>query len=115
MIWTLILVVLAATVVLFFHFFTKDGTVPIPQAWRSFTVWLAAVGMVLGEFVVKLLQWLASFWEPLQSQFGDVLGAASTGRALQLISLVFFVLRMKGQGFPALKLPSIPKPSDDTA
>lgn len=103
---TLILVALVAAAVLFFRYFTKNGTVPMPVAWKSFTVWLSGAGMVLGAYIVDLLQWVASFWEPFQSQFGQLLHAPSAGAALQILSAIFFVLRMKGQGLPSF--PGLP-------
>lgn len=110
---TLILVAVALAALAFFHYFTKNGTVPLPQAWRSFTVWLSAVGTVLGAYIVDLAQWVASFWEPFQSQFGALLAAESAGAALQILSAIFFVLRMKAQSGPSL--PKFPSPDDTDA
>lgn len=108
LILTLALVGLAVAALAFFRYFTKNGTVPLPQAWRSFTVWLSAVGTIAGAYIVELLQWIASFWEPFAAQFGDLLSADSAGAALQIMSAIFFVLRMKKQGAP--KLPDFPAP-----
>lgn len=102
---TILLLILAAVLLLFFQKFTRNGAVPLKSAWRSFTVWLSAAGLVLGQYIVDVLQWLASIWEPFREQFGDLLAANATGQALQILSAVFFVLRMKGQGFPKLNLP----------
>lgn len=107
---TLIIVALVAAALLFFRYFTRNGTIPLPQAWRSFTVWLSAVGAVAGPYIVELAAWVASFWEPLQAQFGDLLAVDSAGKALQVLSAIFFVLRMKAQGAP--KLPEFPRPYD---
>lgn len=108
---TVVLVLLVALAVWFYDAFTKKGAVPLAAAWKSFTVWLSAAGMVLGAYIVDLLQWAASYWEPLRAQFGDVLSAPSAGAALQILSAIFFVLRMKGQGLPAF--PHIPEPDDE--
>lgn len=107
---TLLIVALVAAALLFFRYFTRNGTIPLPQAWRSFTVWLSAVGAVAGPYLVELAAWLASFWEPLQAQFGDLLSVDSAGKALQVLSAIFFVLRMKAQGAPAF--PDFPSPDD---
>lgn len=108
LLFTLILVGLVLAALAFFKYFTRYGTVALPTAWRSFTVWLSIVGTVLGQFIVDLLGWVASFWDPFRAQFGDLLTAPSAGHALQLLSAIFFVLRMKGQGFPSLRLPPVP-------
>lgn len=110
MILTFAIVALVAAALLFFRYFTRNGTIPLPQAWRAATVWLSAVGAVAGPYIVELAAWLASFWEPLQAQFGDLLAVDSAGKALQVLSAIFFVVRMKGQGAPAF--PDFPRPYD---
>lgn len=107
---TLLIVAIVAAALLFFRYFTRNGTIPLPQAWRSFTVWVSAVGAVAGPYIVELAAWVASFWEPFQSQFGALLAADSAGAALQILSAIFFVLRMKAQGAPAF--PDFPSPDD---
>ncbi|WP_202841996.1 hypothetical protein [Luteimonas saliphila] len=108
--FTLLLLVAVFAAVFFFKF-SKKGTVPLAVAWKSYTGWLSAVGLVLGAYIVDLLRYVASFWEPFQSQFGELLAADSAGQALQIVSAIFFVLRMKGQGAPELRLPPIPRSS----
>jgi hypothetical protein len=110
---TLFLVALCAAALLFFRYFTRNGAVPLPQAWRSFTVWLSAVGTVLGAYIVDLFAWVAGFWEPFRAQFGDLLAADSAGAALQILSAIFFLLRMKAQGAPGF--PKFPSPDDTDA
>lgn len=112
LIFTLILIVLALAAWLFYAKFTKHGAIPVAAAWRSYTVWLAAVGTAFGAYIVELLRYLADTWEPLRAQFGDVLGAHSAGMAVQTLSAIFLILRIKGQGLPGLSLPSIPDDTD---
>ena len=112
LLFTLILVVLALAAWLFYAKFTKHGAVPLAAAWRSYTVWLAALGTAFGAYFVELLRYFADTWEPLRAQFGDVLGANSAGMALQALSAIFLILRIKGQGLPGLALPSIPDDAD---
>ena len=112
-IFTLFLIVAVALAVLFYAKFTRFGAVPVAKAWKSYTTWLAAVGMVFGQFIVDGLQWVAGLWEPFRDQFGALLHADNAGMALQLLSAVFFLLRQKAQGFPSLPdLPSIPAADD---
>ena len=111
-VFTLLLLVVIALAVLFYVKFTKYGAVPLATAWRSYTMWLSAAGVLFGQFIVEGLGWVAGFWDSFQGQFGGLLDDPSAGRALQLMSAFFFLLRAKGQGFPSLKLPSFP---DDKA
>lgn len=111
-VFTLLLVVVVAAALFFFKYFTKNGTVPLPNAWRAATVWLSAFGTLAAQWVVDLLAWVAGFWDPMQAQFGDLLSNPSSVKALQLLSAFFFVVRMKGQGFPAFKFPSMPGGND---
>lgn len=115
LIFTLILLAVVALAWVFYDKFTRRGAVPLAVAWRSYTVWLSMVGTVLGSYIVDLLRYFADAWEPLRAQFGDLLGANSTGMALQLLSGIFLVLRIKGQGLPALKLPPLPGADTDKA
>ena len=110
--FTILLLALVALAVLFYAKFTRYGAVPLAAAWRSYTAWLCLVGMAFGQFVVDGLSWLAGFWESFSAQFGPILDAPAAGKALQLLSAFFFLLRMKGQGFPALQLPDLPDDTD---
>lgn len=112
LLFTLILVAIVAAAYLFYDKFTKKGAVPLDVAWRSFTVWLAATGAVLGQYLVDLFGWAATQVDFLQDRFGSLLANPSAGEALQLLSGLFLILRLKKQGLPALKLPSIPDPAD---
>ena len=47
-----------------------------------------------------------------QDRFGSLLANPSAGEALQAMSAVFLVLRLKKQGLPGLTLPKIPDPTD---
>lgn len=111
-IFTVGLVLIIAAAMLFYAKFTRYGAVPLSTAWRSYTAWLSLVGVVLGQFIVNALEWLAGIWEPFRDQFGSIVSADSAGVALQAISAIFFLLRMKGQGFPKLELPSLPDDTD---
>ncbi len=112
MIFTLILLAVIALAWVFYDKFTQRGAVPLAAAWRSYTVWLAAAGTAFGAYIVDLLRYFADTWEPLRAQFGDLLGAHSAGMALQVLSAIFLVLRVKGQGLPSFKLPSVPGDTD---
>lgn len=106
---TLLLLLVCGLAWLFYAKFTRHGAVPISTAWRSYTTWLAAVGVAFGQYIVELLRYFADVWEPLRSQFGDLLSAGSAGLALQILSAIFLVLRVKAQGLPGMKLPDLPK------
>lgn len=110
--FTLLLLATLALAWVFYAKFTRKGAVPLDVAFRSFTVWLSLLGAAFGQFIVDFLAWLASIWEPLQAQFGSLLSVESAGQALQIVSAIFFLLRMKGQGFPAFRFPDIPDPTD---
>lgn len=110
--FTLILVALIALAWIFYDKFTRHGAVPLAAAWRSYTMWLSAAGIALGGYIVELLRYFADAWEPLRSQFGDLLGADSAGMALQTLSAIFLLFRIKGQGLPGFSLPKIPDDSD---
>lgn len=112
LLFTLVLVVIAAAGVLFYAKFTRYGAVDFRTAWTHATLWGSAVLGVFGPFVAELIAWLASIWEPLQQRAGGLLANPTFGEALQLIGLFFFLLKAKGQTFP--KLPRIPSP-DETA
>lgn len=105
--FTVLLIAAAAFALLVFRF-TENGTVPVREAYRKATVWLSLVGGLAGGYIVDLASWVASFWEPLQAQFGAVLGADNAGMALQAVSMLFFIVRMKGQGGGAPKVPELP-------
>lgn len=109
---TILLAVLVVAVYFFYAKFTRKGAVPLGDAWKSFTVWLAAVGTVLGAYLVDLFAWAATQVDFLQDRFGSLLANPSAGEALQALSAVFLVLRLKKQGLPGLKLPKIPDPTD---
>lgn len=111
-IFTVMLLTVLAAAWVFYAKFTRKGAVPLDVAFRSFTVWLSLLGAAFGQFIVDFLAWLASIWEPLQAQFGSLLSVESAGQALQIVSAIFFLLRMKGQGFPAFRFPDIPDPTD---
>jgi len=111
-IFTVMLLTVLAAAWVFYAKFTRKGAVPLDVAFRSFTVWLSLLGAAFGQFIVDFLAWLASIWEPLQAQFGSLLAVESAGMALQVLSGIFFLLRMKGQGFPGFKFPAIPDPTD---
>lgn len=106
----ILLIVVLAWV--FYDKFTRRGAVPLDVAFRSYTAWLAAVGALLGDYVVALFHWAAQQVDFLQSQFGSLLAEPSLGAFVQLSSAVFLLLRLKGQGMPAFKLPDIPDPVD---
>ncbi len=110
--FTLILVALIALAWIFYDKFTRHGAVSLSAAWRSYTMWLSAVGLAFGGYIIELLRYFADAWEPLRAQFGDVLGANSAGMALQALSAIFLVLRIKGQGLPGFSLPRIPDDTD---
>lgn len=110
--FTILLVALIAVAYLFYDKFTRKGAVPLDIAWRQFTVWLAAAGTVLGDYLVQLFGWAAGQVDFLQERFGGLLADPSAGQALQLLSWFFLLLRLKGQGLPAFKLPSIPDEAD---
>lgn len=109
---TLLLVALVAAIYLFYAKFTKYGAVPLGAAWTSFTTWLAAVGLILGQYLIDVFAWAASQVDFLQDRFGSLLANPSAGEALQLLSTVFLVLRLKKQGFPGLTFPKIPDSTD---
>jgi hypothetical protein len=109
--FTLLLVLLIAVAYLFYDKFTRKGAVPLGSAWKSFTVWLAAAGTVLGQYLVDLFAWGATQVDFLQDRFGGLLADPSAGQALQLLSWFFLLLRLKGQGLPSIRLPDLP---DDT-
>lgn len=112
--FTLFLIAGAALALFFFAKFTRYGTIDFKTAWNSFTLWLAAIMAVLGQFAGDLLGWLASLWEPLQAQAGDLFANPSFGQFVSFIGVVFFLVRSKGQGFPKLPdFPSIPDETDD--
>lgn len=106
---TVALVLVCAVAWIFFDRFTRRGAIPLEKAVRDFTSYLCAMGVVLGDYIIDLLRWVADFWEPMRAQFGDLLHAPNAGLALQLLSLVFFLFKAKGQGRPKLKLPDLPK------
>lgn len=106
---TLLLLLIVALAWLFYAKFTRHGAVPLRTAWRSYTTWLAAVGLAFGQYIVELLRYFADVWEPLRAQFGDLLSAGSAGLALQVLSAIFLLLRVKAQGLPGMKFPDIPK------
>lgn len=105
---TVALLALCALFWIFYARFTRFGAVPWRTAWRSYTMWLAAVGVAFGQYIVDLLRYFADVWEPLRAQFGDLLSAGSAGVALQVLSAIFLLLRVKAQGLPGMKLPDIP-------
>lgn len=109
--FTLVLVLAIVLAWVFYAKFTKHGAVPIAIAWRQYTVWLSAAGLAFGGYIVELLRYFADAWEPLRAQFGDVINAPSAGMALQLLSAIFLLLKVKGQGLPKFGLPGFP---DDT-
>lgn len=112
LIFTLLLLTVLATAWLFYDKFTRKGAVPLGEAFRSFTVWLSLLGAAFGQFIVDFFAWLAGVWEPLRAHFGELLSADSAGMALQILSAIFFLLRVKGQGFPGFKFPDVPDPAD---
>lgn len=109
---TILLVLVIALAYFFYAKFTRNGAVPLGDAWKSFTVWLAAVGTVLGAYLVDLFAWAATQVDFLQDRFGTLLANPSAGEALQLLSGIFLVLRLKKQGLPGLTLPKIPDGTD---
>lgn len=114
-IFTLVLLAVVAMAWIFYDRFTKRGAVSLKAAWRSYTVWLSMLGAALGGWIVDLLRYFADAWEPLRAQFGDLLHADSAGMALQLLSGIFLMFRLKGQGLPGLNLPSLPAADDKAA
>ena len=110
--FTLILIAIIAAAYLFYDKFTRHGAVPLSTAWRSYTSWLAGVGLVLGQYLVDLFAWAATQVDFLQDQFGSLLSNPASGDALKLISGIFLLLRLKGQGLPGLNLPSFPDDTD---
>lgn len=106
---TLAILAVCALAWLFYAKFTRHGAVPLATAWRSYTTWLAAVGMAFGQYIVDVLRYLSDNWEPLRMQFGELLAADNTGTALQILSAIFLMLRVKAQGIPGVKLPEIPQ------
>lgn len=111
-VFTLMLVAMIALAWLFYAKFTKHGAVPAAIAWRQYTVWLSTAGMAFGGYIVELLRYFADTWEPLRAQFGDVINAPSAGMALQVLSAIFLLLKVKGQGLPSFGLPDFPDDSD---
>ena len=107
--FTIFIIALAAVGVLFYTKFTHYGAINFKAAWKSFVLWASGVFAVFGQFIADGLAWIASLWEPLQAQAGSLFAEPSFGKALQVIGVVFFLLRSKGQGFPSLKLPDLPK------
>lgn len=110
--FTLFLVAVVGLCLFFFAKFTRYGVIDFKTAWSSFTLWAAGVMAVLGQFAGDLLGWLASLWEPLQAQAGDLFANPSFGKFVSVIGVVFFLIRSKGQGFP--DFPDLPKIPDDT-
>lgn len=106
---TLAILAVCALAWLFYAKFTRHGAVPVSTAWRSYTTWLSAVGVAFGQYIVEVLRYLSDNWEPLRMQFGELLAADNTGTALQILSAIFLVLRVKAQGLPGMKLPDLPK------
>ena len=108
LITALILTALAGLWV-FYDGFTKRGAIPLAKAWRDFTSWLSVVGIVLAEWVVELLRYLADLWGPVQAQFGTLLAEPSLAAFVQLASFVFMALKLKGQApFPRPSFPDLP-------
>jgi hypothetical protein len=106
--FTLLLVLLVAAAYFFYDKFTQKGAVPLARAWKSYTAWLAALGMVLGDYLVTLLGWAATQVDFIEERFGSLLADPSAGQALQLMSWFYLLLRLKGQGLPSIKLPDLP-------
>lgn len=105
-----LLITLAALAWVFYDKFTRRGAVPLKTAFRSYTAWLAALGVLLGDYMVALFHWAAQQVDFLQAQFGSLLAEPSLGAFVQLASGVFLLLRLKGQGLPAFKFPDLPAP-----
>jgi hypothetical protein len=103
---TLLVVATILAVLWLFKRFTKNGTIPLPVAWRSFVMWFSGALVVLPDYFLAVLGWLAQQWEPLQGYFGDLFSSPSLARFVQLLGAGFFLLRAKGQGFP--KFPAVP-------
>lgn len=104
--FTVLLIVAIVAILWLFKRFTKNGTIPLPVAWRSFVMWLSGVLVVLPDYFLAVLGWLAQQWEPLQGYFGDLFSSPTLARFVQLLGAGFFLLRAKGQGFP--KFPRVP-------
>lgn len=106
------LVILTALAALwvFYDGFTKRGAIPLAKAWRDFTSWLSVAGIVLAEWIVELLRYLADLWDPVQAQFGTLLAEPSLAAFVQLASFVFMALKLKGQApFPRPSFPDLPE------
>jgi len=112
--WILTLFLIAIVVLawIFYDKFTRRGAVPLDIALESYTAWLALLGVVLGDYLVALFQWGAQHVDLLQAQFGTLLAEPSLGAFVQVLSGMFLLLRLKGQGLPGFKLPSYPDPTD---
>ena len=109
---SLFLITLAVLAWIFYDKFTRRGAVPLDVALQSYTGWLAMVVVVLGDYLVALFQWGAQQVDFLQAQFGTLFAEPSLGAFVKVLSAVFLLLRLKGQGLPGLKLPSYPDATD---
>lgn len=102
------LIVVALIVLwVFYDKFTKRGAIPIDKAARDFTTWLGFAGIAGAEWILQLLQWVASFWDPLQATIGPALSAPGMDKFLMFWSALMLALKAKGQA-PRLQLPDLP-------
>ena len=114
--FTLLLIVALALAWLFYDKFTHRGAIPLEKAWRDYTAWLAYAGIAFAGWIVELARYTADLWDPLRAQFGDLLAAPSAAMALQILSAIFLVFKLKGQSpLPRPDFPDFPgDAADDT-
>lgn len=103
-----LLAAVLAAVWIFYDRFTERGGIPLDRAWKDYTAWWGYVGLALAEWIVEIGRYMADVWPPLQAQLGDLLAADSLSTAIQVISAIFLLFKLKGQ--QRVPFPNIPSP-----
>lgn len=109
---TLLILVALAGLWLFYDKFTRRGAIPLAKAFKDFTTWFGLLGIVLSEWIVALLQWVAGFWDQLQTTVGPALAAPGLEKFVMAWSALMLALKFKGQS--PLPKPTLPAFPDDT-
>lgn len=105
---------LLAALWIFYDKFTKRGAIPLAKAAKDFTTWFGLLGIALSDWIVALLQWVASFWDQLQVTVGPALAAPGMDKFVMAWSALMLALKFKGQS--PLPKPAIPDfPDTDAA
>lgn len=94
---------------LFYDKFTRRGAVPLSKAVRDFTTWFGVLGIVLSDWVIALLQWVAGFWDQLQATVGPALSAPGLDKFVMAWSALMLALKFKAQTpLPRPQFPDFP-------